>query len=334
MATIALSAPNAAPSVDQVASAAALVAPADLVIVAHVSAAASSIDQAMSAVSSAASAIAAAAPKPESLISSDAIANSAATLIGAFVGALAGAGLAYYFQTRHQKKLDKRAAVITAHRIAFCVFQQSDTILKYQRDFVLPHLDDPNRFVSIPGSLHHDEGKFTFTVNDLLPLFDDPKLRAVLYNLYSAQEAYTTAMIVWNERAKIHIGEMQPRLADGGIKRGGMHTWVEIQNALGPYILPKIASMTMTAQLALQNAFLALEEMRKPFFEYIKSRFPEEKFTEFDTPEEARIREPIVPIDVDRSVLVSPYGRNAYVLKSISIHYPPRGPFQATGRGS
>ena len=52
--------------------------------------------------------------------------------------------------------------MITAHRVAFCVFQQSDTNLKYQRDFVLEHIDDPNRFVSIPGQLYHDEASFTF----------------------------------------------------------------------------------------------------------------------------------------------------------------------------
>jgi hypothetical protein len=280
----------------------------------QLSEAAASLKQASSSVMSAASAVATtAAPQANPLVSWDAIANSASTLIGAFFGALAGALLAYHFQQRHQKKLDQRAAVITAHRIAFCVFQQSDTILKYQRDFVLPFIDDQTRFISIPGSLYHDEAKFTFTVNDLLPLFDDPKLRTILYKLYSAQEAYTTAMLIWNERAKIHVNEMQPRLAEGGIKQGGLHTWAEVKKALGPYILPKMANMTMKAQHALQQAFLALEEMRKPFFDYLKARFPGEKFTEFDTPNEARIRDPIAAIDVESVLPPSPYKGTYYV---------------------
>ena len=135
----------------------------------------------------------------------------------------------------------------------------------------------------------------------MLPLFDDPKLRGILYQLYSAQEAYTTAMQVWNERAKIHLDEMQPKLAASNIRSGGMHTWKEIEDALGQYVILKLANMTTSAQASLQQAFLAQEGMRKPFFDYIKKRFPNEKFTEFDIPDDARIREEIKAIKVDRA---------------------------------
>jgi hypothetical protein len=302
MATIVESAATAASSADQAASAASYAAQAASSVSAQISAAASGIEQAMIRVSGAASAVAAAAaPKTDFSISWDAWANSGATLIAALVGAFLGGWLTYLVQSNHRRKLDEQAAVITAHRVAFCVFQQSDTILKYQRDFVHEHIDDPNRFISIPGQIYHDEAKFTFSIDDLLPLFDDPKLRTILYHLYSAQEAYTTAMAVWNERAKIHIIEMQPKLAASKILSGGMHTWREIEDALGRYVMLKLANMTMTAQATLQQAFLAQEQMRKPFFEYIKKRFPKEKFTEFGTPEEARIREEIKPIEMDRS---------------------------------
>ena len=95
---------------------------------------------------------------------------------------------------------------------------------------------------------------------------------------------------------------MQPKLAESNVQSGGMHTWKEIEDALGKYVILKLANMTTQAQISLQQAFLAQEEMRKPFFEYIKKRFPNEKFTEFEVPEEERrIREGIQPINVNRN---------------------------------
>ena len=325
MSNISASAAQAASSADQAASAASLAAQAASLASTQLLAATSWVEHAMTQVSAAASAVsAAAAPKKELSISWDAWTNSLATLVAALIGAFLGGWFTYLIQKNHRTKLDEQAAVITAHRVAFCVFQQSDTILKYQRDFVLDHIEDPNRFVSIPGALYHDEGKFTFSINDLLPLFDDPKLRVILYDLYSAQEAYTTAMQVWNERAKIHINEMQPKLAASNVRSGGMHTWNEIEDALGKYVILKLANMTTTAQVSLQQAFLAQEKIRKPFFEYVKNRFPKEKFTEFDTPEDARIREEINPINVDRASAPpkSPWVRGDYLLRSVSITLP------------
>ena len=101
----------------------------------------------------------------------------------------------------------------------------------------------------------------------MLPLFDDPKLQGILYQLYSAQEAYTTAMQVWNERAKIHLDEMQPKLAVSNVRSDGMHAWKEIEDALGRHVILKLANMTTSAQASLRQAFLAQEGMQKLLFD-------------------------------------------------------------------
>lgn len=61
--------------------------------------------------------------------------------------------------------------------------------------------------------------------------------------------------------------------------------------------------------------------MRKPFFDYIKKRFANEKFTESDIPDDARIREEIKVIEVDRASPPprSPWARGEYVLLRVTV---------------
>lgn len=88
----------------------------------------------------------------------DAVMNGAATLVGAFFGAM----LAFLFQLVLHRKQERKAAQMSAQRMLFCLLQQMNTLMLVQKDFVFPHMDDPGRFLSIPAVYEFDIDKNVF----------------------------------------------------------------------------------------------------------------------------------------------------------------------------
>jgi hypothetical protein len=155
-----------------------------------------------------------------SAVTPDALANGLATLIGAFLGAI----LAYYFQRQMQARVEERNALTSAHILMFVLFQQINTIILIQRDYVFEHLENPGRFISIPATSTFDMAKNILEVPNLAFLIDSKAGRVVMYDFYLAQENYVEALNQWNMRSAIHFGKVQPALAASTIPNGGVIT--------------------------------------------------------------------------------------------------------------
>jgi hypothetical protein len=279
-----------------------------LLVTQHATATASAIGRAMIEVQSAASAVAAAnTPKTGWDVTPDALANGFATLIGALLGAL----VAYTLQRRinrtteenHERRAaakeatdTRRADLIAAHHINFCLFQQINTILLIQKDYIYDVIDDPTRFISIPATQMFDENRFTFTIQDLQPLFKTPERRKQIHDLFLAQENYMSAVAAWNLRSQLHNREVQPKLGAADVPNGGMVSWAQIEAALGPVTFPSIINMTNGVQQAIQRAYNFIEKQSKEFVAYMKKEHPDEKFSFFETIDNFRITQTIKEI--------------------------------------
>lgn len=204
-----------------------------------------------------------------------------ATLVGAFLGAM----LAFVFQILFHHRQERKAALMSAHRMLFCLLQQMNTIMLVQKDFVGPHLNEPGRFISIPAIHEFDLEKNAFDFSTFGFMLETTKSRMIMYDLYLAQESYVEALRALNERSRLHREEVQPRLASSGIQNGATVTNEDIQRALGPLVFPSIVNTTEQVIDILKNAFGKLADSKRDFRAYVVKRFRTRDFTDFDFPD-------------------------------------------------
>lgn len=109
----------------------------------------------------------------------DAVMNGVATLVGAFFGAM----LAFLFQLLLHRKQERKAAQMSAQRMLFCLLQQMNTIMLVQKDFIVPHLSDPGRFMSIPAMHEFDVEKNAFDFSTFGFMLETNESRMIMYDL-------------------------------------------------------------------------------------------------------------------------------------------------------
>jgi hypothetical protein len=231
-------------------------------------------------VSSATTAIQAAAPRA-STFTADALMNGGATLVGAFLGAM----IAFVLQLVLQHKQDRKNNLLSAHRILFCLLQQTNTILLTQKDFFYPHLKHPLRFITIPAIHEFDISKNLFDFASFGFLLESMRGRVIMYDLYMAQENYIEAMRALNDRSAVHRDDVQPKLAAAGIGSGASVGMSDIHNALGILVLGTIISSTEQSLDAMSRAFKKLAAVKIEFRAHAVDYFNSNDFTDFDFPE-------------------------------------------------
>jgi len=210
----------------------------------------------------------------------DALANGFSTLVGALFGAMLAFFLQYWF-TRYQ---EKKASKASAHKILFFVFQQINTILMIQRDFVQPHLKDPLRFISIGATLDFEPEKHVVDYAAFAFMMESKESRAILYDLWLAQESYVEALRAWNMRSQFHNKEVQHKLAES-IQNGSMVSASEIEAALGVRVYDTITNATDAVLSNLKSAFVKLDGANTRLRTYVVAHFKSEDFTRFELPE-------------------------------------------------
>ena len=211
----------------------------------------------------------------------DAVMNGASTLIGAFLGAM----LAFAFQIYLNYKLERNSSLMAAHRMMFCLLQQINTLILIQRDFIYPHLTDIGRFISIPAVHEFDAKRDVFDFATFSFMLNTSKSRAIMYELYLAQESYVEALNVLNARSKMHRDEVQSKLAAAGIRNGGEVIFKDIKDALGPYVFPSITNTTDQLIEVMKSAFVKLAKSKVDFRAYAVNKFGTNDFTDFEFPE-------------------------------------------------
>lgn len=218
----------------------------------------------------------------------DSLANGFATLVGALIGAM----LAYFLQRLFQKNQEHKAALMDAHKMMFALLQQINTIILIQRDYVYKHLGNPIRFLSIDPTAPYDMVKSTLKIEELSFLIDSREGRAILYDLYMAQECYIEALNQWNLRSSLHLEKVQPALAASGIANGATVSMDDIEGALGTLVLGTLVNATNNCIESLSRAFEKLAACKQAARAYVVARFKTNDFTDFDFPETYGLKSP------------------------------------------
>lgn len=227
----------------------------------------------------------------------DSFANGFATLLGALIGAM----LAYFLQRRFQKNQEHKASLMAAHKMMFALLQQINTIVLIQRDYVFEHLGNPARFLSIQPTAPFDKVKNTLEIGDLSFLLDSREGRAILYDLYLAQENYIEALNQWNIRSTLHLEKVQPALAASNIMNGATVSLDDIERALGKLVLGTLVNSTNNCIGSLSRAFERLTASKHAARSYVVARFKTNDFTDFDFPDTYGLRAATSPAQTTKA---------------------------------
>lgn len=205
------------------------------------------------------------------------------TLLGTFIGAM----LAFLTQIVLRRREERKAEQLAAHRILFCLFQQLNTLVLFQREWIAPRKNSPVQFIEIPAASEYDLSTNLFDFDSFGFLLKSSEGRTIMYDLYLAQECYVTTLAGINERSRMHRELLQPKMAESGLGIGNPISLQDLAKALGPLVHGTMVNSTEQMKSQLQHAFEKLMAAKVAFrafaVPYFKSKSTD--FTEFDFPE-------------------------------------------------
>lgn len=203
------------------------------------------------------------------------------TLVGTFVGA----SLAFLSQITLQRRQERNSELLAAHRILFCLFQQTNTVVLFQKDFVSPYIQPAVQFIEIPATADLDLSKNLFDFGSFSFLLKSEAGRKIMHDLYLAQESYIETLRMINDRSKMHRELLQPKLAEAGIGDGKTIALSELSQILGSHLNGSMVNATIQMLELLQDAFEKLMASKYVFRIHAVAYFKTADFTDFDFPE-------------------------------------------------
>lgn len=203
------------------------------------------------------------------------------TLLGTFIGAM----LAFLTQIFLRWREERKAEQLAAHRILFCLFQQMNTIVLFQRENIAPRKNSPVQFLEIPAVLDYDLSTNLFDFESFGFLLKSEDGRRIMYDLHLAQECYVATLRGINERSRMHKDLLQPKLSEIGFETGKSYSLPDMAKDLGPLVHGSMSNSTTQMILQLQHAFGKLIAAKLSFRVFAVSYFKTNDFTEFEFPE-------------------------------------------------
>lgn len=203
------------------------------------------------------------------------------TLLGTFIGAT----LAFLTQIALRKREERKSEQLSAHRILFCLFQQLNTIVLFQREWIAPRKNTSVMFIEIPAASEFDLSTNLFDFESFGFLLKSRDGRQIMFDLYLAQECYVETLRIINERSRMHREMLQPKLAEIGLGAGIAISLQELEKLLGPLIHGTMINSTAQMISQLQHAFEKLIAAKVAFRAFATVYFKSNDFTEFEFPE-------------------------------------------------
>jgi len=163
----------------------------------------------------------------------------------------------------------------------FCLIQQLNTILLVWGDHFANYVDDLGRFMNVPATTLFDINRHVLDVSKATILLDCKEGRAVLYDMNIAQEAYREAILILNERSRLHRDELQPALEKANLN-GQEVTNDMMMDELGERLVLTMIGITDGSYMMMHKSFMKLAAVKAKAREYIVKRFDTDDFTKVD----------------------------------------------------
>jgi hypothetical protein len=200
------------------------------------------------------------------------------TLISALVtlaAAFAGSWSEIKLEDRARSRQRIRDQVAAINRAQFALIQQRNELKNIQSKMIEPRRAEPLRFITMRPSLSFGDSTARVGVSDLLFLLETDD-RELPFLLMLEEKRFETAIQAVNERSRVHIGELQPRLTAAGVKEGSSWTLELLKERLGDDIVLRLQRATDAAVEQVDLTVTSCTAFIDTFHKAMKARFPKE----------------------------------------------------------
>lgn len=195
-----------------------------------------------------------------------------ATLVAAFLGAYC----AFSLNDNARARQTVRDQVAAVNRALFVLTRQFNLLRGIQNQVINPVREDDTRFIKMRPSLPLSIG-FPKLDMDSLSFLLETEYHNLLLELLIEQERFESALQAMNERSRLHLEILQPRMAAGGIMEGVDYSFGKAVEVLGhPFVLHMQRATDQAIKL-VDDAVDSNLTFAKRFHREMKALFPEPK---------------------------------------------------------
>jgi hypothetical protein len=197
------------------------------------------------------------------------------------VTSFSGAGFAFLLNDGAKARQIVRDQVAAVNRAQLTLIMQLNQLMLIQKK-IEPFRHHPGRCIAIKSLLPFRDEVLPLDVNSLSFLLETDE-RQLLFELLLEQQRFNVAMQALNERSRIHIDEMQPRLVAAGMREEVEYLdsqWIEV---LGEPLYLELKRITDAAIEQVDLSVDSCQVLLKRFYEAMKKRFPKYKIIRDDT---------------------------------------------------
>jgi hypothetical protein len=203
--------------------------------------------------------------------------NGLVTLVAAF----AGAWYAFRLTDRERERQTTREQVAAVYRAQFVLIQQLNALKLIQGQTINPVREHPDRFIAMRPLLPVG-GPSPRLDPDSLSFLLETDDRELPFRILVEQQRFDTAVQALNERSRLHLDVLQPRLAAAGIREGGEYLRTELVGALGDDLALPLQRATDDAIEHVDKTIESCSALVATVYQAMKARFPGHRFIRLD----------------------------------------------------
>jgi hypothetical protein len=204
-----------------------------------------------------------------------------ATLMAAYFGAK----YAFDLQSNKEKETLKQRNIINGNLAIFNILRMINNLLNYQRQIIDPVRDKPTAFLEMSPTLPSEKDVISLNIESLSFLLEivEPN---ILGELTIQESRYQRAIDAIQERTRVHRDEAQPILEMAGISTGTIHSFEEIETALGERLHTTLQQSTKQIIEHVDDTIISLQEVGNKLSQILQELYPKEKIIKISVPEQ------------------------------------------------
>lgn len=202
----------------------------------------------------------------------DTIVTALVTLVAAF----AGSWSAFKLEDRARERARTRDRVAAINRAQFVLIQQWNALANLKSQMIDPQRHNPIRLIAMRPCPPSGEATPRQEVGELSFLLETDD-RDFPFLLMLEQSRFDTAAWAVNDRSRLHIDELQPRLREAGIREGSSWTIEELEQRLGEHLVRRLQRATDAVVEQVDLTVASTAELVQRFRDAMKARYPDER---------------------------------------------------------
>lgn len=208
-----------------------------------------------------------------------ALLTAVVTLGAAFLGA----GYAFRLNDNARARETTRARILSANRAIFVLAHQINTLKGIQKQIIAPHKNHPSRSIAMRPQLPLPDNGPSLDIDGLLFLLETEH-HALVMELLVEEQRFAGAISSMQERSRLHLEVLQPKLGAAGIEEKVQYSPEHIRNVIGESLALHLERATNEAIEYVEETIDSNLEFQERFHAAMKKLFPGSKIVKYEFP--------------------------------------------------